>query len=166
MKSLELSADIKELDIRREKIENSRADCAIGFSLGALMVLRAADQFRERIILINPPLPKRSLASWLLNWVRYLLAEGLLTKRQKFTKNPIKLIICLINNVKLLRLDFSTILDSCLLEKIIVIRGLKDDFFCDDRAADFIRSKNIKLIEIDSGHNWSLVIEETLRKLI
>ena len=136
-------------------------DYVVGVSLGALVVLRDIDQIKGKIILINPPLPKRNFFVWFGLYLKYLKNEGLFLERQKFTINPVKFILELGRCIKLLDMDFSKalILSG---DKITVIRGRKDRFFCDDKAVAFLNSKNIKVVEFNGGHNLSLEMEKTM----
>lgn len=167
MRSLKLSNDSNDLDIRIGKLgeEDIRADYVIGVSLGALVVLQNTNRIKGKIILINPLLPKRSLVSWFINCVRHITAEGLLPERQKFTRNPIRFFSTLLSCIELLGTDFSETLDEIPREKIVVIRGKNDRFYCDEKAVEFIKSRGIRLIEVDGGHNWSEAIEKALRSV-
>ena len=142
------------------------AEYVIGVSLGALVVLRDINHIKGNVILVNPPLPKRSFIAWVLRWLKYVANEGLLLERQRFTYNPIKYSLELINCIKLLSIDFSNVLDALPKEKVTVIRGTNDRFFCDDTAATYVRSKNIRLIEFNGGHNLSEALEKTLNSVI
>jgi len=167
MEQLELFDDQSNIfDIQTNKLSSNyiENDYIIGFSLGTLTILQNIDIIKSNIILINPPLPKRNILTWFFNWVQFFLKEGLFSKRQKFIKNPVKFFIEVIKCVKLLSMDTSKIFNHLPKDKITVIRGKDDDYFCDDKAVNFLRSNNIKLIEIESGHNWSKKIEEEVIK--
>lgn len=165
MTALKFYGDNNGLDIQIGKLKENytQADCVIGISLSALVVLRDINRINGKVILINPPLPKRNILIWFARWVRFITADGLFFERQKFTKNPIKLILTLVDCLKLLKTDFSAVLKNLPKERITVIRGKGDKYFCDDKAADFIRSIGIELIEVDSGHNWSELVEKSLK---
>lgn len=165
IRSLKLYKDDGSFDFRIGKLneDDFHAECVIGMSLGALVVLQNANRIQGKIVLINPLLPKRSLVSWCMSCVRHITSEGLFFERQKFTRNPIKFFKTLLGCIKLLGADFSGILDEIPREKIAVVRGKNDKFYCDDKAVEFIKSKSIKLIEVDGGHNWSESTEAALR---
>ena len=132
--------------------------------LGALVALRNIERIKGKIILVNPPLPRRNFFIWFVQYVKYLTHEGLFLERQKFTINPVKFIIELVHCSKLLDIDFSNVLDLYK-DKITVIRGKNDRFFCDNKAVDFLRLKNIKLVEFNGGHNLSVEMERTMTSL-
>ena len=142
------------------------ANYVIGVSLGALIALRDIENIKGKIILINPPVPKRSIMIWFVQWVKFVVSDGLFLERQKFTVNPIRYISGIIDYIKLLSVDFSKTLDNISQDKITVIRGKNDTFFCDEFSVSFLHSKNIKVIEVESGHNWNEEIEKTLDNLL
>jgi len=49
---------------------------------------------------------------------------------------------------------------------ITVIRGKNDKYFCDGLAIEFLKSKGIKIVEIDGGHNWNEEMEKMMNNLI
>ena len=145
--------------------ESFSADYVVGVSLGTLVVLRDIRKIKGKIILINPPLPHKSFFVWFKHWLRFVKDEGLFWERQKFTLNPVKFLTELARCIKLLNIDFSNTLDT-FRDKITVLRGKEDVFFCNDEAVRFLLSKNIKVVEYDGGHNLSKIMEETLNSLI
>src|SRR3989338_9439223 len=123
--------------------EGFEVDYVIGFSLGAIVALRDIKKIKGKIILVNPPLPKKNFFVWFVRWIRYIKYEGLFLERQKFTINPFKYIWELLKCIKLLGIDFSDTLENIPKDKITVLRGKGDRFFCDDEAVEFLRSKGI-----------------------
>ena len=164
---LKLYGNADDFDICIGKIDEGSlaADCIVGISLGALVVLREVPRIRGKIILINPPLPRRSVFTWFFRWINYVLHEGLFLQRQRFTKNPLLFFRELIRCKKLFATDFSKTFDFIPAGKARVIRGKNDRFFCDAQAADFLRSKHVEIIEVDGGHNWCRATEMLLRSL-
>ena len=133
-----------------EFVSHSEVNCVIGFSLGALVALREWNKM-GKLILVNPPLPKRNIFQWFVRWLKFIFSEGLFFRRQKFTKNPLKFLSEVIRCVKLLNLDFSEIISSLGNEKLIVIKGKRDRFFCDEDALKFLQLKNIQVIEVENA---------------
>ena len=143
--------------------EAKRADPVAGLSLGALILLRSHIQVVGKIVLINPPLPKRNLLTWFIQWLKFSLQEGLFSAhRVTYVINPLKFLSAVAECIRLLSVDFSKILDEIPKGKIVVIRGTKDYFFCDSQAVEFLKRKNIKIIEVDGGHNLSEAMEKAL----
>ena len=142
--------------------ESFAADRVIGLSLGAFSVLRDAARISGEIVLINPPVPRRDLGAWCMRWLRFITSEGLFLERQKFTKNPFRYAVALARNIRLLQQDFFEMLPMVTKARITVIRGKNDKFFCDEEAVAFFRLHDIKVIEVDGGHNWCEAIEDAL----
>jgi hypothetical protein len=151
-----------EICIGRPDEKALSADCVIGLSLGALEVLQDIGKIKGRIILVNPPVPRRSLAAWFVRWLRFVVSEGLFLERQKFTKNPLRYAVALAQNIRLLQRDPFEMLSAAINAQMTVIRGKNDKFFCDKEAVAFFRSHNIKVIEVDGGHNWCEALEDAL----
>lgn len=168
MTSIKLYKQYTDLYICLGKLgkESLSAQYVIGVSLGALVVLRDIKNIKGKVILINPPVPKRSFVAWFSRWLKYMRAEGLFFERQSFTVNPIKFVLELANCIKLLNIDFSSTLDNVPKDKITVIRGKDDVFFCDSEAVNFLHSKNIHVMEFEGGHNLCKEMEETMNNLI
>lgn len=139
-------------------------DVVIGMSLGALVVLRESAHISSKIILINPPLPKRSISRWFLGLLHLIAAENPFNNRQKFTRNPARWVIEIIKCIRLLSSDFDPVINRIPKNRLIVIRGRKDTSFADEAAVEYLRLKGVKVIEIESGHNWSEVLERSLQE--
>jgi hypothetical protein len=157
--------DITFLTSRKPTPTDLSADYVMGLSIGCLIILKNLDKITGKIILINPPLPKRNLFFWFGRWVRYLITEGLFLKRQHFTKNPFKIIGEFANAIKLLSINFEPLLESLPKDRITIIRGKDDKLCCDNQAAESLRSKGITVIDAEGGHNWSEGIEKALGEL-
>lgn len=168
MRSLQLYNKNSDFVVKIGKLdeESKSAHCVVGISLGALAILRDINFVAGKIILINPLLPKRNLPFWFVRWLKFVTTEGLFLERQKFTKNPIEFFVAFFDCMKLLSMDFSGILDEIPKDKILVIRGVRDRFFCDDDAVAFLKSKNVNFVEVDAGHNWSEAIERRINTFL
>lgn len=167
MTNLELYDKYDDFSIQTGKLDaEAQGGYVIGFSLGALVAIRDWSG-SGKFILVNPPLPKRNLLAWFFRWSKFILSEGLFLERQKFTKNPFKLILEIARCTKILNIDFSKKLDEISKENLVVVRGKSDTFFCDDEAVEFMRSKGVQVFEVDNcGHNWSKGVEEAVKRLI
>ena len=167
MKTIVLYDKKSGLEIRSGAItqEIAEADCIFALSLAALTALESAEKIKGKLILLNPPLPKRPLFDWLWRWFQYILHEGLFPQKQKFYWNPIKFIITLLNCIRLLRQDFSETIRRFPKEKLVIIRGRKDIYFCDAETAALAKRWNIKILEVTGGHNWSSEMEAAIKKL-
>jgi hypothetical protein len=146
--------------------QNILFDYVVGMSMGSLTILKNINKIDCKVILINPPLPKKNFFVWFVRLLKYIKNEGLFLERQKFITNPVKFIFELINGIKLISIDFSRTLDSLEKNKITVIRGKRDTFFCDEETVKFLRSKNIRVVEFEGGHNFCEAMEEAMSSLI
>lgn len=164
MTSVDLFKKRDDMEVRIGRLTNEdfSADYIVGVSLGALEVLKSLDQIKGKVILVNPPLPKRSFFVWFARWVKYVVTEGLYLQRQHFTKNPIRFGAELINCIKLFHMDFSQVLANFPQARLTVMRGKDDRFFCDDKAVRFLLSLNVNIVEFAGAHNLSLELEKTL----
>jgi hypothetical protein len=82
MRDLELY-DPSKLKVKIGKLDqdSASAEFLIGSSLSTLVISRDINQVREQIILINPPLPKRSVFEWVVvSWFKLVTKEGLFFK--------------------------------------------------------------------------------------
>lgn len=166
MSSLELYDEGSGLQLQFGKIDLpiSADDIVVGMSLGALIVLRESSRIPGRIILVNPPLPKRNIFHWFTALLRMIAAETPFNNRQKFTRNPFRYAFEVARCIKLLMTDFDAALDAIPKDHLTVIRGRKDSFFADQKTTAYLRKKNVEVIEVDGGHNWSEAIEQSLRE--
>ncbi len=167
MKTIVLYDKKSGLEIRSGAItqEIAEADYIFALSLAALTALESAEKIKGKLILLNPPLPKRPLLKWLWRWLQYITSESLCRKRQRFSSNPIKFIITLLNGIRLLREDFSETIKQFPRERLGIIRGQKDIYFCDAETVELAKRWNIKITEIGAGHNWSAEMEAAIKKL-
>ena len=167
MTSIKLYRQYNDMNICFGRLDNESlsADYVIGVSLGAMAALKDIKNIKGKVILVNPPLPKKNFFTWIRRWLRYVKIEGLFLKRQKFTVNPVKFFVELVNCIRLMSLDFSPTFENVPKDKIIVVKGKDDTFFCDDEAVKFLRSKNVKVVEFEGGHNLSPKMEETMNNL-
>lgn len=170
MNTAENCVDYAGLEIWKKKtnIEDKiDSEYVIGYSLGADFVLINWEKNRNtKLIVVNPLLPRRSLFSWFWRWIKFLLAEGSRMNKKRFSTllHPVNALrLCYF----LLTQDISKILDEIPKESIIIIRGKEDSMFCDEEAAKLIRSKNIRLVEVEgAGHNWDEKFNDEIKKII
>lgn len=141
---------------------NFDAEYLLGHSLGANFALIAWRANRNaKLILVSPLIPKRSVLSWFWRWLGYVFSEGLIVSPGDILANRIW--FALREGLKLLRKDFSEIIQEIPRENLLIIRGKDDKYFCDQAAADFFKKENIALIEVEGcGHNWSEKIKEAV----
>lgn len=147
---------LEDIDLE-DKIDS---EYVIGHSLGGNFALLNWEKNKNtKLILTNPPLADKSLFSWLLSWIRYLLS-----RHEKFNRDrwPTLLhpVIILKRCRALLTADYGGILSGMPADAITVIRGKSDKILCDDRTADFIKARGIRVLEVENaGHDWDAVAE-------
>ncbi len=142
-------------------------DFLIAHSMGTLFALKNyKPRKNQKIILVNPLIPKRNIINWFFRWIKFHQKEGL-SEKQKIVLNPILVIVGIYRCVKLLALDFSKIFSLIPKNNLVILRGKNDYFFCDNLAVEFARLKNIQMIEIENvGHNWNETYDQEIQKLI
>jgi hypothetical protein len=143
--------------------EISKPDCIVAHSAGVNFSLTLKNPENCKFIFINPLIKKRNILSVLLSWIKFLFVEGVKMEKIAPINNwpyDFKLIF------KLLKVDVFDFIKKIPKDKITIIRGKKDDFFCDKKASEIIKKEGINLIEVDAGHDWNQNIEEAVTKLL
>lgn len=139
------------------------SDIFIGHSAGASFALQYAANRTSKYIFVNPLVKKRNIFFLSLRWLKYAFQEGLPMKKfipVKYWPGALKKIL------ELVKVDFLSAIKDIPKGNITIIRGKKDNFFCDEEAARIIRENSVRLIEVDAGHDWNENIEEAVRKII
>ncbi|KKT90523.1 MAG: hypothetical protein UW92_C0037G0007 [Candidatus Jorgensenbacteria bacterium GW2011_GWA2_45_13] len=157
------------VDIWKEKAdwrERINADVVVGYSLGANFALLNWEKNKNtKLVLVNPLLPKRTKTEWAKRWISFLSAEGI-----KVNEERSKVIAQLPIETKLasgiLSEEIDNVLDIIPKEKLAVIRGVHDDFFCDAEVGEYLKKKGIILYEVDAGHTWNKSIAEEVDILV
>ena len=146
----------------KEKIPAS--DYVIAHSAGAIFALTLFSHFqRRKFILINPPIKKRNTFVFFVRWIKFLVLEGI--KMEKVV--PITNWIYGLKKLsKLLKVDTLEIIKKIPRDNVMIIRGEKDNFFCDQESVKIIKSNNIAVIEVEAGHDWNEKIAGVVNELI
>lgn len=131
------------------------AEYLIGHSLGAnFALLNWRKNKNTKLILVSPMLSNITVFNWFFRWLRYIFNEGLTISSKDIRSN--KIFFGIKTAYGFLRLDYANIIREIPKEKLLVIRGKKDNFVCDKATAEFIKKEQIRLIEIeDCAHNWN-----------
>ncbi len=138
-------------------------DCFIGHSLGANFVMTRYDSRRRcRFILVNPLIKKLNIPGYFLRLIKFFIFEG--TKKKKLV--PVAdWPYAFKKTIRLLRFNAGEIILKVPKEDVVIIRGKKDNFFCDEEAVRIITENDIPLIEVEAGHNWNGKITEAVNKV-
>ena len=68
---------------------------------------------------------------------------------------------------RLLRKDFDKILNEIPKDRIKIICGEKDFFYCDEKFRKYVQSKGIEILEIKNvGHDWNKKFDKEIEKII
>lgn len=140
-----------------------KADCFIGHSTGASLALTYfASNPESKFILFNPLIKKRNLFNLTLHWIKFCFSEGIPWKKTV----PLGNWISGFGKIwELLKIDVVTEIKKIPKENLVVIRGKKDRFFCDEECADIIKKSGIGLIEVDAGHDWNENVKNAIDKV-
>ena len=144
-----------------EKIRN--ADFIIAHSFGANYVFSFPVSNNQKFILINPSIKKRNFVKLIIRDLKYLIFEKISLKKII----PIPSWFYAFKKVyKLSKIDTLKVIKQLPKENIFIIRGDKDNFFCDDEIVNIIKKENLPLIEVEAGHNWNKNIAKVVNKII
>lgn len=146
-----------------KQIEIPNSDYIIAHSAGVNYLFSQPIPSNQKIILINPLVKKINFISLLIRDVRFFIAEGI--DRNKI----IPLSSWIFASIKVLRLLKINVLEEIKKlpkENVMIIRGIKDYYFCDSENADLIKNEGFTLYEVDAGHNWNKNIAEMVNSLI
>jgi hypothetical protein len=158
------------LDIWKKKIDINQkieAEYVVGYSSGANWALVNWQKNKNtKLILVSPLVPKRKVRNWFFRWLKHEIFEGskISAKRSKCFHHVIRGIVGL---VKLMQVDPILIIDEIPKENIVIVKGKKDNNFFDAEAAEMIKEKRIRLIELEEvGHNWNKKIILEVQKIV
>jgi hypothetical protein len=152
----------------RIELENKiDADYIVGHSLGCNWALLSWEKNKKtKLILVNPLLPKRKMTEWFHSWREFHKKE--IPPKNKKVVSGMKnfwfgIKICW----KLLQYDFEEILKNISRENLLIICGEKDVFYCDDKFKNYIKAKEIEMIEVAGvGHDWHEKFDREIEKII
>lgn len=146
--------EIWKKDIDPEK--TIKAEYLIGNSLGCHFALLNWRKNRNtKLILINPPLEKRPFLAWMWRWLKFAFFEGWRHFDRKKARNSRNIFQMIQKARAFFQEDYWPIVSSVPAGDLLIVRGGKDDFFCDQKILKKARSKNIAVFEIpEMGHAW------------
>ncbi len=139
------------------------AEWYVGHSLGiSFMLAHCGNRPDAKFILINPLLPQRNVFRLLWRWIRFFIGEGIQKqKRVAFRHWPrVARVIG-----RLIRVDVWEAIHNIPKEKITIIRGTRDSYFCDAESDVFLRSAGMRVLNADAGHDWNEAIARTVTRI-
>ena len=162
--------DFDGIDVWKENLplnQKIEAEHIIGHSAGANYALfNWRNNKNSKLILVNPAIARRGIFKWLFRMVGFWIFEGtsLSKERIKSFKHFFSLVPKII---KLLKVDLIPIIFEIPRENLTIIRGKNDRFMFDQKIAGELKTKGIKIIEIEeAGHHWNKKIREEIDKII
>ncbi len=163
--------EFKSLEIWENNIDFNQkleTEFVVAHSLGThFALLNWKKNKNTKLILINPLLIKRPLGYWVSKWMEYFSKEGkgnINRERASVLKRPVKLFE---KTKYLLRDDFLKIVKKIPREKITVIRGENDNFFCDSGLEKILLEMGVRVIVVPGmGHIWKRKILSLIAKII
>ncbi len=138
-------------------------DYIIGHSAGGVFALVNHYHSKTKFILINPFVPQRGVAFMFWSLARFLVGEGIPPKKivnLKYWPHSLRLLAGLVG------VDVMGAIKNLPRENVLIVRGSRDDFFCDLHSAEFIKENGVDLIEVDAGHDWNQNIAERVSSII
>ncbi|HLN18827.1 MAG TPA: hypothetical protein VK255_01505 [Patescibacteria group bacterium] len=157
------------LEIWKENISpdfETDCDIIIAHSLGCHFSILNWQRIRDKkIIFVNPLVANRNVFSWFWRWLKFRANERH-GDGWKYVTKPSKIFRAIYYFFKLLWPDlFSKINNDA--GNIVVIRGRRDYYFCDENSCRVLREKSIEIIELDEvGHLWNEKIDEEIKKIV
>ncbi len=148
---------------KNEKVEMGENDWIIAHSAGVNYLFSQKISNNQKIILINPLIKKRNFISLMIRDIKFFIAEGI--EKDKI----IPLSNWFYASKKVLRLLKINVLENIQKlpkENLVIIRGVKDYYFCDSENADLIKSEGFTLFEVDARHNWNQNIAQKVQEII
>ena len=139
------------------------ADYLIGHSLGASFALAYNKNPNCKFILINPLIHKKSFAILILRWFKFMFSEGFEIKKavsSRYWPYTFRKVLDLV------KIDALSAIRKLPKDNVFIIRGKKDNFFCDNESTEIIKENDFKIIEVDAGHDWNENIAESVKKII
>jgi len=156
----------KGIDIwlkKNESVEIGENDWIIAHSAGVNYLLSQNISNNQKIILINPLVKKRKFISLVIRDIEFFIAEGM--KKAKII--PLSSWFYASKKVlRLLRINVLENLQKLPKENIVIIRGVKDYYFCDSENAELIKKEGFALFEVDAAHNWNQNIANKVEEII
>jgi hypothetical protein len=142
-------------------------DLIVAHSAGSLVALVNWKNNKDsKLILFGPMIPKRHPIEWLYRWIKFILKEGPppAVKKLSFIKNlPLGFRILM----KLQKIDSLELIKKIPKDKLIIVRGSKDHYFCDEKISNSLKEEGFNVVEIKNiGHNWKKEVDNFLSKNI
>lgn len=133
----------------------------IGHSLGASYVLNLNSE--KNLILINPLVKRRGKAQLFFRWIKFNIFEGIPFRNRVSVKYWW---FSLRQLFDLLKIDVLEKIKKIPKERLTIIIGEKDVFYCDKENQKILRENGFDVINVDAKHNWNENVAEVVKKII
>jgi hypothetical protein len=142
------------------------ADYYIGHSAGVNFILSHCNSnIKGKFIFINPEIRKRNLLSIIVSFIKVIFTEDINNKQKRVT--PVNSWLFGLKTLSYIRkVDVLSIMLKIPKENLIVIRGKKDNSFCDKESVGILKNYGLTIIEVNAGHDWNENIAETVKSCI
>ncbi|MFZ5391103.1 MAG: hypothetical protein ACOZAJ_02390 [Patescibacteria group bacterium] len=132
----------------------------IAYSLGASWALSHIKfDNNTKFILINPLLDKKPLPKLFINWLKFLKQENI---KDSILTNPTNWLHGFSLVIDLAKINLWPYLLKIPKENLVIIKGDKDNFFCDQAGFNKAFKYNLKTQIVSAGHNWNHNIVQTV----
>ncbi len=135
----------------------------VAHSAGANFALTAQDFSNCKFILINPLIKKRGFANLVIRDIRYLLSKEIAMEK---IVPPHNWWYALKKAYRLSKIDVLACIKKIPRENIVIIRGARDIFFCEEESAEIIKNENLRLLTADAGHDWNENIANLVKEIV
>ncbi|HEY5587864.1 MAG TPA: hypothetical protein VIK86_02795 [Candidatus Paceibacterota bacterium] len=150
------------------KYDLSNAKYLIGHSMGSLACLMNwKENPNTTVILFNPLIPKRNNLNILFRFTKMILTSSGTIRAIK-GRTDIKYIPIAIRNALIfLKVDAIEIIKQIPKDKLIIIRGENDNYFCDLESALVLKNFDITSFELKNvGHYWTSEVDNYIAQFI
>jgi len=150
------------------KYNLSNAKYLIGHSMGSLPALMNWRENKDAtVILFNPLLPKRNYLNLLIRFKMMFLTSPGKIRAIKGSTSLKYLFVAIKNAITFLKIDALEIIKEIPKDKLIIIRGEKDKYFCDKESVDVLMNSRISFIELKGiGHYWVPEVDDYIKQFI
>ena len=146
-------------------IDDIEADFIIAHSSGVYAALKNCKlKDKTKFILVNPLVHDLRLLKIFSSWLKYMLHEFYRDTEFIGFRN---LFFAIRKFFILSKSNFLDLSKEITKENVFIIRGEKDNYFCDNRAVSILIENNFSIINIpEAGHSWSEKFDEKIKEII
>ncbi|TAK96692.1 alpha/beta hydrolase [Patescibacteria group bacterium] len=169
MKSVSFYKNFEGLDVWKKDFilaDHRSVECVVAHSMGAAYALVEESIGNESTfyVLVNPVTTKISFVSWLWRWIKFAFAGGI---RIDPSMSPKNIFSAARKAIKISGHDLDSIVAKMPKENIVIVRGNRDRYFCDEGVVRSARKSGLEVVEVDGlGHEWDEKFENVISELV